>query len=173
MELYTSSLWAFPFTREANQGLDQIKTKQAEACSTKDCDGSYESISWGKMSQQLYSAATVLSLPRLRITWCAIASRSPVLYLLRFVCQRGYPPVALIEFPGVGAYPIFDQGRAQRIAAGMFSEHQLPLGDADRFRGDDFVRQGILEDAVLGGCPPRARTRSRLRWPYWAPQRHQ
>src|SRR3981081_4304067 len=31
----------------------------------------------------------------------------------------------------------------------MFSEHQLPLGNADHFGGDNFVREGILEDAVL------------------------
>src|SRR4030081_591067 len=31
----------------------------------------------------------------------------------------------------------------------MLSEHQLPLGNADRFGGDNFVREGILEDAVL------------------------
>jgi hypothetical protein len=31
----------------------------------------------------------------------------------------------------------------------MFSEDQLPLGNANFFGGDDFVREGILEDAVL------------------------
>src|SRR6266478_4685069 len=31
----------------------------------------------------------------------------------------------------------------------MFSQHQLPLGNANFFGGDNFVREGILEDAVL------------------------
>ena len=31
----------------------------------------------------------------------------------------------------------------------MFSENQLPLGNADRFGRNDFVGEGILEDAVL------------------------
>src|SRR6266581_6438724 len=31
----------------------------------------------------------------------------------------------------------------------MLSEHQLPLGNTDRFGGNNFVREGIFEDAVL------------------------
>ena len=96
-----------------------------------------------------FSAATAVSVPRLRITWCAIASRSRLLTFFGFIGQRGYPLVAFVEFFGRGCVADFDQRRAQRIAARMFSEHQLPLGDADRFGGDDFVREGILEDAVL------------------------
>src|ERR1700736_364759 len=31
----------------------------------------------------------------------------------------------------------------------MFSQYQLPLGNANFFGGDNFVSEGILEDAVL------------------------
>ena len=70
-------------------------------------------------------------------------------HVLGLIGERRNAAIAFVQLLARRCVADLDERGAQRISPGMFSENQLPLGNADRFGGNNFVGQGIFQDAVL------------------------
>src|SRR5271170_7600839 len=69
-----------------------------------------------------------------------------------FLLGIGYRNREAVTFGKLGVGRLiskFRQARAIRVATRVLSQHQTAGRHADQFRNDDFVRQRILQDAVL------------------------
>src|SRR5260370_20680095 len=69
--------------------------------------------------------------------------------LLGLVGQGSDPAIALGKLRIIRLEPQFTQTETKRAPSGMFAKNQLALGHAHRLGRNDFVRQWILDDAVL------------------------